>query len=483
MSKYKRVSVDLDNEKSITIGCIVSSHFVRDFSILIGGDLNLITSKYLRIIISWAISYYQKYDKCCNESIMEVFKAEKSKIVSEDEIELIEDTIYSINEKYIEEGDKFDWQFKFNEAEKYIKGRSLEENADVVKGLVKLGRISEAERIHKEYKRKEKTELKATNVLVDMNSVDEMFEADASIMEFPGALGELIQEIYKGDLVFLASLSKFGKTWMLLQIALWASSQGLKVAFFSFEMQAKLINRRLAQIITGKSFKEFKKQANVPEFDKNNNIVYRKETVKQMTQEDVKRSYRLQNRQNEKGGIWVFDSTKSGRTIDDIKNTVINSSEYSDLDFDLLLIDQLSLIQGGRGKEKRHILDDIALRLKTEICEDMQLPVITPIQHNKEAAKTHSGDEYNLNESFSIFHHSSLLINLNRSKEEREKGLMRVSCSGRHNNYTGEVVVPQCLDIGRFVLDSRWKKDIPNYNDVLCMDVFDEDDLIDLEDV
>jgi len=483
MAKYRRSKINLDTEMDIAIGCIVSERFVRDFNLLIQNDLELLKSKYLRIVIKWSIDYFKKYNKAPNESIMNVYKAERKNIQNEDDIDLIESTLENINAKYVEGGQKFDADYIYAQVELYIKGRALEENANQVKGLVSIGKIAEAEKGQKSFKRKEKNNTSGTRAFTDMNAVEDMFNFEKSIVDIPGALGELLQEIYKGDLVFPSALSKRGKTWFLIQLAIWASQQGLKVAFFTFEMNSKLINRRLAQTLMGKSFKEIKDKKYVPEFDKNNNIVYKKQRIKRLTERDVKRSYKMMDRQCGNGGIWFYDSTTGGRTIDAIKNTIITASEHEGNDFDIVLIDQLSLIQGGRGNQKRLQLDDIAVRLKSEICEEMQIPVVTPLQFNKEASKTNQGGAFNLNEASSLFHHASLLININNSFEERDRGIARITCEGRHNNYSGEVVILQNMDMGRYVLDSRWKRDIPNYNEVICESSYSEEDLEDLEDV
>ena len=481
--RYKRSKISLDEEMDLVIGCIVDTKFLRDFKILIGEDLRLMKSKYLRIITTWTFEYYDRYNKAPFESIMQIYKAKASEMGDDDEIDLIESALTNINSKYIEDKNRFDCDLIFAQTTKYIRGISLDSTADRVKGFVAQGKVQEAEKEFKGFVRKEINNTTGIEAFGDMNAIADMFKFEKSVIDIPGALGELLQEIYKGDLVFPSALSKRGKTWFLIQLALWSAQQGLSVAFFTFEMNSKLINRRLAQTLMGKSFKAVKDKKYVPSFDSNNNIVYKKKKIGQLTEKDVKRSYRLMNRQCGKGGIWFYDSTTSGRTVDAIKNTIINSSTYDDRDYDLIIIDQLSLIQGKTGIPKRLILDDIAIRLKTEICEEMQLPVVTPLQYNARAATNHQGGQFTLNEASSLFHHASLLINLNSSDSEKERGIMRVSASGRHNNYDGECVILQNLDMGKYVIDSRWKRDIPNMKDVLCENEYNEEDEKELEEI
>jgi hypothetical protein len=60
---------------------------------------------------------------------------------------------------------------------------------------------------------------------------------------------------------------------------------------------------------------------------------------------------------------------------------------------------------------------------------------------------------------------------------------MRATASGRHGNYNGTCLMLQSLDLGKAVLESRWLKDVPNYNDIICNTEFTEEDEADLEDV
>ena len=483
MAKYRRSKVSIDDEMNIAIGCIMSDKFTRDFVLLIGEDLDLLKSKYLRMIISWAIEYYKSYDKACEGSITDIFKANKKTIQNDDDLDLIEDTLENISEKYVEEGAKFDSDYIFHQVEQYIKGRSLEENADIVKGLVAQGKIGEAERIQKEYLRKEKSDSSGVNVFKDMEALKDVFTKKESLFEIPGALGKLIKDIVTTDFILLGGNSKMGKSYYSMQFAMYGVQGGLKVGYFSLEMEQVLCGGRVVQFVGGGSLNEMDQLEYLPSFDKNNNIVYKKETIKPLSYEKMARKYRLFNKQCEGGELHIFDTTTCGSTLDSIKTTIINEELYNGRKFDLIVIDQISLISGGKGKERRHQLGDISARIKREICETLHIPVIAPVQFSKGALKTSSGGQDTIAESYEIFHHSSILISLNSKGEEKEKGLMRITCSGRRHSYLGEIIALQSLSMGRPIMDTRFKRDIPNYNDVVLTDNFTDDDELDLEDI
>jgi len=483
MAKYSRRKISLDQELNIATGCIVNDKFLRDFKLLIANDLELLKSKFIRTIVNWCLGYYKMYEKAPNETILEIFKAEASNLQDDEIVELIEGTLEEINERYIEEEGKFDYAFIFAQTEKYIRGRSLEDNAEKVKGLVSQGKIEEAESIHNDFKRKVKNDVVGVSILEDMDAVEEMFIQENSVFSIPGALGELLEEVYPGDLCYIGGPSKASKTWTSMELALMCVREGLNVGWWTLEMSTKLMNRRFGQNIGGGSFKHLKDKVYVPYFNEHNNLKFKKEVIPTLSERKVKRKYNAFRKESGNGKLMVYDGTTSGNTVEAIKNTILNAEEYDGIKFDVIFIDQLNLIKTFGTKEKRHALDNIALEIKREIAQDLNLLVFSPVQYNREALKHDTNDESSISEAYSLFSHASLLISLNQTKEEREKGLLRITCSGRHSKYSGSVLVLQCLDKGRAIMDSRWLNTVSNYNDVLHNTEFDEDDLTELEDL
>ena len=318
--------MSLDEEKSICTGCIVSTGFIRDFNLLIGSDLNLLKSKYLRIIISWCLEYFKEYEEAPFSSIMDIFKSQRKNIQNSDDLDMIEDTLEDINDRYIEDGQIFDHAFIFNQSEKYIRGRSLEESADEIKGLVKQNKISEAETIISEYRRPCKGEINGIQIFTDENAVSDMFLEQNSVFHPQGPLGLLMGDMLKGDLCYVGGPAKSSKTWSCMEFALMCVREGLNVAWFSLEMSAPLMNKRFAQNIIGGSFKDLQDKVNVPYFDKYNNIKYKKEKIKRLNENIVKRRYKM-FKQQYAGNLVVYDGTTSGNTVASLKNTLINAQE------------------------------------------------------------------------------------------------------------------------------------------------------------
>lgn len=481
MAKYQRRKISVDNEMNIAIGCIVSNTFARDFIALIGNDINLMQSKYLRTITQWAIDYYTSYGKVCMGSITDIFKAEQEQLAEEDS-ELIENALENVNNKYIEDKANFDAEYIYGQVEKYIRKRSLETKVEKVKGFLSQDKILEAEREYSDFTRKEKGEVLGIDIFSDMEAVDECFQEEESVFTMDGALGTLFGNVFYGDLIYVGGASKTSKTWTTMEIAHQCVAEGKHVAWFSLEMSSRLMNKRFAQKVGGGSFRAIEDKVYIPSFDKNNNITYKKEKVRELTPNSVKRKYKMFKRQN-KGRLVIYDNTSAGNTINAIKNTILTAEEMEGIKYDVVIIDQLNLIKSFSKGEKRHQLDSIALDLKREIAQELNTLVISPIQYNRASLQKDTNDESSISEAYSLFTHCSLLISLNQSKLEKEKGIMRITATGRHSFHSGAVVVLQCLDVGKAIIDSRWLKDVPNYNDVTCNQEFGDEDEMDLNEV
>lgn len=479
--KFRRTRVDVDSEMDIAIGCIVSTKFCRDFKQLLGGDFQLFKSKSLKTIVEWCVDYYEAHEKAPEESIMNIFKVESQNIADEDQVSVIEETLVTVNNKFILDGEKFDVDYVYKNVELYIKGRSLEENCNEIKGLVSQNRIAEAEAHHAEYKRKEKGELHGLNLLKDLDAIDDVFVSKKSLFPIPGAFGQLVQEVSRGDILMAGGASKSQKSWYCMKLALYAIESGLKCAFFSVEMSEQICSARFSQMISKQPLKDLDRPTYVPYFDENNNICYSKENLEKVDKERLKRRYRRMSREC-RGDLVIYDATTGGNSVSAIKTTLMNASEYDGIDFDVVIVDQLNLLKPSGGlKEKRHQLDSIAIDLKREIAQGMNTLVITPVQYNRSALNKDTNGEEAIQEAYSLFSHASLLISINRTEEEREKGVTRITCTGRHADYSGTVVCLHCLDKGDPLLDSRWLSQIPNFSDIVSGVGFpDEDELLEL---
>jgi len=220
-------------ERRITIGLIVSTEFIQQIHPI--WDAQLLESQMAKLLTSWCMEYYEKYDKAPGKDIEGIYfqklKAGLSKDLAE---EIEEDILPDLNDEY--EREKFNVSYLLDQTREYLTERHLITVSEEVKALAQEGDLTAAELLASSY-----TALaRETGNHVDLNSdevlnrIDKAFEeADQPIVSFPKQLGEFWnhQLVRDGFVAFMAP-EKRGKTFWLLELAIKGVMQKAKVVFF-----------------------------------------------------------------------------------------------------------------------------------------------------------------------------------------------------------------------------------------------------------
>lgn len=475
-----RKKIKLDHEKDILTGCIVSNDFIKDMAIVITNNLEYFKSPYIKTVTSWCLEYYKQHDKVPNKSIMDIFASKTNTIHKDEEIESIDDLLSNIAEKYEDSDEEFDVPLKIKQGTDYCRQISLLGVCSKVKGLVESQDITRAEAVLGEYKRVEHRSCRGLDVLNAEEEREKLYSRNNDIvaMRFDGAFGQIIGPLERGGLYILASNAKRGKSFFAIDIAKYCVIAGLNVHYYTLEMKsAKILTRwdmnlakSLVYIDAEDNDIEFsrakEKDVLIPYFDDDNNIQYEPFHASSINAKKGNKASKLFRKQYKKGAFHVYDITTSGNTLEQIIANEDAEEQYLGNISDIVIIDSIYLCADGAGKEKRHRYENLHWRAKQDLGEKRNKVVISPYQFNREALK-HGGDESNLSESYGVFAHASAALFLNANEEELANNLLRVSASGRDWNYGGEVIVTRQLDLGRGLIDSRWRNQITNYEDVI----------------
>lgn len=455
----ERKKIELDTEKNIIIGMLFNNDFLRDIRGVLT-DFSLLKSDYYKIIGKWCVDFYSSYEKAPNELIDSIFEHNKESL-KEDISENIAKTITELKSK---NPNNFNKDYFFDIARKYLKSRSLEKLSNDLKIDIMNNDIETAENRIVNYKRVEKITGAGIDLISETQKVlDAFLEDKDTLIKFKGAFGEGIKSIYRGDVIGIGAPQKRGKTWFLGWFGTTAMLQGLKVAHWNIEMQDTLMLKRIFPALLGET--RYKNQEiTMPFFTEENDIDFKIIKKKGIEIENI---FKYQNKLKKivrGGGYRLFDSSTGGDTVESIEYT-LNSLEYFD-DYlvDVLIIDYADILQPGKNspKDYRNQINSIWLALK-KLAQKRNILIVTASQMGREMLKK-DGDESDIAEDIRKFAHVSHWINLNQNKKEKDKGIMRVRISGRHDEFRNDdVVCLSCLAIGRPVVDSRWKKDIPNY--------------------
>jgi hypothetical protein len=127
---------------------------------------------------------------------------------------------------------------------------------------------------------------------------------------------------------------------------------------------------------------------------------------------------------------------------------------------DVIIVDYADILAPDSRGEYRHQLDGIWAGLRRMAMERNAL-VVTASQAEK--GTFHSDiSETSVAEDIRKLAHVTAMVGLNQTKDEYEKGVMRISqiAIREDRKATKQAVALQCLDIGRPLLDSRFLDEV-----------------------
>jgi len=221
-------------ERKMMIGCIVSTDFLKQVSNI--WDPTLLETREAKRITAWCWEYFNKYDKAPGKEIESIFNAKmKTGKIPKDIAEMLEEEILpGLSKEFKEE--EFNLEYVLEESQKFFKEHKLLKMAGDIVALVESGESIEAERLAIEYKptfngTKEDLDLSDPIALERVNKA--FTTSNECLIHYPYHLGEFWNnQLVRGGFVALMGPEKRGKTFWLLDMALRASKDGKRVAFF-----------------------------------------------------------------------------------------------------------------------------------------------------------------------------------------------------------------------------------------------------------
>lgn len=249
-------------ERRIIIGLITNTEYLRKVRTLINPQL--ISSPTARMLVNWALRYYDQYKQAPENHIEDIFYKRLQEGLSKDIAEEIEEEILpGLSEDYTQ-NEGTDIEYLINETVAYLKKQKLLTLSEQIEATIENGigdldkRIEDAEQLAKSFKTVEKE----TDNTLDLSKpesnerIRQAFEKLAEpIVNFPKQLGQFWNHAFVpgGFIAFLAP-EKRGKTFLLLEIAMRALRQGKSVAMFQAgDMNEGDQLKRIAMYLTKKN--------------------------------------------------------------------------------------------------------------------------------------------------------------------------------------------------------------------------------------
>lgn len=472
MVKIVRRTVSTDQEKSIITGLIVSDKFIKALETTLKANLSLLKTSYARTVTKWCLDFYEKYKVSPKKNIQEIYEHKKSSL-DEDVILIISELLSGLSNNF-EREEKFNEDYAIDKALLYINEQKLDDLLYRAKEAKNEGKLEEANKLLREYKRIEKPKHESIDVFRDVDKILELLNQESDgIFTMPGAIGEMLGPLDRGDFFAIAAPAKRGKTFWLIDIALRAVFTGLRVVFFSLEMSEKKMLTRIYQNLLGElKYMNYSGEMSVmlPQFVEDDvkkgkfRIEYREVRKTGLTDQKVVKKARAMEILARQGRFKLICVPNSSMTVEEVYDNIMEETTKENVVPDMIVVDYADIINSSYRTEKRHQIDH-TWRYLRRMADEMH-SIVATVTHT--AKKTLEKDirQGDLSEDSRKLNHVSLMWALNQSEKDLEMGTMRACVLGsRFEGYrvNQEVIITQNLEIGKPFLDSRWKSSVLAY--------------------
>jgi len=245
-------------ERQIVIGLIVSTEFLQQVREIF--NVQYLESEMARRLAGWCLDYFDEFNEAPKQHIQDIYYEKLNAGLSEEIAnEIEEDILPDLNEEYIQNND-LNVRYLLKQTKLFLGQQHLTQHNKKIDALLDDGKVHEAEQLASDFK-----PLKTiSGTTLDLNHksslqhVKKAFtESRESLIYYPRQLGKFWNnELIRRAFVVLMASEKRGKSYRLIEMALRAVKQGLKVAFFQAgDMTDYEQLRRIGINLTGKSNK------------------------------------------------------------------------------------------------------------------------------------------------------------------------------------------------------------------------------------
>lgn len=457
-----REKIDGHREKQLITYSITSTEFIKQLAPLCKKEL--FKTAYAREVYGWCADYYTEFGRAPGKDIADLYMLHKSTL-EEDDADLIGKFLENISETYEETPQNLDYIVK--QSVEYLKMRSLEILRDELSMAITAKDYTAGESSVVSFSRIEQYKCSAVNALTDTDAIVDAFSTEEeTLFRLPGAVGELFGDAKRGDFIsFLASMKK-GKSWALWYCAQHAMESGNNVLFITLEMPINQMLRRIWTSFTAKP--KTKRLVKIPFFYKDNDgdekwRVDHAEEEREAFEPTAasidawRASYKKYFR---KGDLRLVSMPSRSVTVKDVESYVSNLEYFENWIPDVIVLDYADLLSSKLKGEVRHQLDDIWASLR-RVSLERNICILTASQSGR-AGINGDATEENIAEDIRKLAHVTKMIAINGTKEERANGLLRLASIAERDDAAifDQVYIANAFDLGRFALDSRWRRDV-----------------------
>ena len=467
----KRTTIDLSAEKALVSLAIMNTDFLTKIAPILK-PIQL-QSSYSRIVTEWVLEFFESYRRAPEGTIQDIYERKKSTVRDEDALESIAEFLSNLSDEYDPER-YTNLEFFVDASKEYIRRCGLETFETKLRSCIQAGELDKADQLVGLYHQVDIPNDHGISIIHDHDEIRKAFtDSMTPLFRFPGALGKVCGNFYRGDVSGWMAYQKGGKSYGLIHSAEEAMRWGAKVVFISLEMRKAEAIQRCVMSLQGKpAFDRTVRYASFhPELEPGASIT--DGTTYSIVHEEMERTaVDLDNLDKLEaewkmrtggGDIRFFFLPAETTSIEQIDAILDNLMYYQNYVADMVVIDYADLIGGGKQKEYRHNIDDIYKNLR-RMAQERNIHVMTASQASASdgASKGEGIGADNFAEDKRKGAHAAKYFGIYATPDERSQCISHVkSIVDRYEPETYDhAIILNCYPIGRFCLDSKLSKQV-----------------------
>ena len=224
---------------------------------------------------------------------------------------------------------------------------------------------------------------------------------DRNVIPFPWPVFNSLTQggMGKGDLVLVFGNPGGGKSWAVIGMGAYAAAMGFNVLHYSLELAEGYVGKRYDAVFTG---------IPVDQLDQHRSKV--EETISKI-----------------KGKVVIKEYPPKRASFDTIQAHIQQLEMQHEFKPDLIIIDYLDYVKSStrnRNGERKDEIDDVYVGAKA-LAKELGIPVISPSQANRGAAKSNIIEGDNAAGSYEKIMIGDIIISLARGRKDKVNGTGR----------------------------------------------------------
>ena len=420
----------------------------------------LCESAFARTVCRWALDFLKTDPKVpAAMHMMDIYVQRSEEVADETENGAIREYLQNLSRDWQKE-EPASTDYAKELADKYFGRRARCKALERMQGAFEAGDMESFDRAVEAYN-------KPGGVLAARETIDMLRDAkrvaeglqrrkEDALFMLPGALGQMVGPIVRGDFVGILAREKMGKSWFVDLVAIAAMYAGCHVCIFDLDLVADQKIDRLWRHLRGQPSQPGTYR--IPYFAKDNSIGLSDVpfTVESQDEASVERHMRGLRRLADGGSLEFVDFPVRGASIADLRGRMQAHVRKTGRPYDLVIVDSPDYLDEPKERNTFDRLGAVWSGVRG-LAQEFNCATLGPSHIGRQNGKGKGSEDEVFGNVQKLWNVTKTVL-LNATPHEKEHGIVRCSTntSRDHGTTSDEVVVLQGLDVARPYLDSRW---------------------------